>query len=184
MHTHSAHGDCCGPAERRSVGCAVLTVSDTRTLETDKSGALAAERLTARGHVLRDRQIVVDDIARIRDVVSGWLARGDVDVVVVTGGTGLTFRDITPDALAPLATKEIPGFGELFRWLSYADIGSSTVQSRAAGYLCGKSLVFALPGSTGAVRLAFDKILDEQLDPDFKPCNFIELLPRIRGDRP
>lgn len=163
-----------------SVGCAVVTVSDSRTMETDTSGALAVERLRAIGHDVVSREIILDTVHLIRAQVAALAARKDVDVIVLTGGTGLTRRDVTPDAIAPLAEKRIPGFGELFRWLSYKDIGTSTVQSRADGWLVGGTLVFALPGSTGAVRLAFDGILDEQLNATHKPCNFIQLLPRIR----
>jgi molybdenum cofactor biosynthesis protein B len=161
------------------VTCAVLTVSDTRTMDQDTSGAYLADGLREMGHTLKTRELMKDDIDLIRGKIRSWIADDDVKVVVVTGGTGLTRRDVTPDAIEPLADKAIPGFGELFRWLSYADIGSSTVQSRAGAWLCGGTLVFALPGSTGAVRLGFDKILVEQLDSRHKPCNFINLLPRI-----
>ncbi len=164
------------------VGCAVLTVSDTRTLASDTSGQLAADHLVAMGHVLRDRRIVVDEVEAIRAVVRGWIADPAVDVVVTTGGSGVTARDVTPEALAPLGTRHIPGFGELFRWLSYADIGASTIQSRADAWVCEGTLVFVLPGSTGAVRLAMEKILVGQLDSRTRPCNFVELLPRIRGE--
>jgi len=160
---------------------AVLTVSDTRTLETDTSGALAARELESAGHVLAERRIVADDIDAIRGAFQSFAARADVDVVIATGGTGVTARDVTPDALAPLVTKPIPGFGELFRFLSYAEIGAATIQSRAEAALCGTTLVFALPGSTGAVRLALEKIVLPQLDGRTKPCNFAELLPRIQG---
>ncbi|MCA9541527.1 MAG: molybdenum cofactor biosynthesis protein [Myxococcales bacterium] len=163
------------------VGCAVVTVSDTRTFETDKSGAVIVDRLTAMGHPIIDRRIVRDEQSVITELVAEYVDRDDVTVVVLTGGTGLTRRDVTPDAIAALGTKHIPGFGELFRWLSYADIGSSTIQSRADAWLCGTTLVFALPGSTGAVTLAMDRILVEQLDARHRPCNFIELLPRILG---
>jgi molybdenum cofactor biosynthesis protein B len=160
---------------------AVLTVSDTRTLETDTSGALAASELEGAGHVLADRRIVADEIHAIRGALQSFVERADVDVVITTGGTGVTARDVTPDALAPLVTKPIPGFGELFRYLSYTDIGAATIQSRAEAALCGTTLVFALPGSTGAVRLALEKIVLPQLDSRTKPCNFAELLPRIQG---
>lgn len=165
------------------VDCAVVSVSDTRTLENDASGALLAERLTTMGHVVVERTIVKDEVDAIRGLVAQHIERR-LAVVLVTGGTGLTARDVTPDAIAPLATRPIPGFGELFRWLSFADIGTSTIQSRADAWLCGGTLVFALPGSTGACRLAFDRILAEQLDARHRPCNFVELLPRIRGERP
>lgn len=162
------------------VDCAVFTVSDTRTPDNDTSGDTLADGLTGMGHRVVRRAIIADDIALLRDAVSRCIAAPDLDVVLLTGGTGITRRDQTPEAIAPLATKHIPGFGELFRWLSYADIGSSTIQSRADAWLCGTTLVFALPGSTGAVRLAFDKILIEQLDARHRPCNFIQLLNRIK----
>jgi molybdenum cofactor biosynthesis protein B len=163
---------------------AVLTVSDTRTLETDKSGAYLAEAMQAAGHVIALRNIVPDELTLLQSTLSALIADGAVDVVIATGGTGITKRDVTPDALAPLVTKWIPGFGELFRYLSYADIGAATIQSRAEAALCGGTLVFALPGSTGACRLALEKIIVPQLDSRTKPCNFAELLPRIRGEKP
>lgn len=166
-----------------AVGCAVLTISDTRTLETDTSGLLAVERLQSMGHRVEVREILVDDAAQIRARVAELAAGDRVDVIVLTGGTGLTRRDVTPDAIAGIADKHIPGFGELFRWLSFQDIGTSTVQSRADAWLVTGTLVFALPGSTGAVRTGFDGILAEQLDSRHRPCNFIALLPRIRGDK-
>jgi molybdopterin adenylyltransferase len=159
---------------------AVLTVSDTRTLETDTSGALAETELRRSGHDVCERRIVTDDVAAIRAALEQSIAAPDIDAVVVTGGTGITARDVTPDALAPLVTKAIPGFGELFRMLSYAEIGAATIQSRAEAALCAGTLVFALPGSTGAVRLALEKIILPQLDSRTRPCNFAELLPRIR----
>jgi molybdenum cofactor biosynthesis protein B len=162
------------------VRVAVLTASDTRTLETDKSGAAIIEALTTAGHVVAARQILPDNLEDLRRALSGWIADANVDVVIASGGTGITGRDVTPEAMAPLVTKPIPGFGELFRYLSYADIGTSTIQSRAEGALCGATLVFLLPGSTGAVRLAMSKILLPQLDSRTKPCNFVELIPRFR----
>jgi molybdenum cofactor biosynthesis protein B len=163
------------------VAIAVLTVSDTRTLETDSSGGTLVERLTAAGHRIAQRRIISDDLEKIRAQLEQWIADPAIDVVIATGGTGITQRDVTPDALAPLITKPIPGFGELFRWLSYEEIGASTIQSRAEAGLCGTTLVFTLPGSTGAVRLALDKILLSQLDSRTRPCNFVELLPRVKG---
>lgn len=163
---------------------AVLTVSDTRTLETDKSGAYVAEALQTAGHVIALRNIVPDELTLLQSTLSALIADNAVDVVIATGGTGITKRDVTPEALAPLVTKWIPGFGELFRYLSYADIGAATIQSRAEAALCGGTLVFALPGSTGACRLALEKIIVPQLDIRTKPCNFAELLPRIRGEKP
>lgn len=164
-----------------AVGYAVVTVSDTRTLQTDTSGKLAIERLDRMGHRLVARSIVPDDERRIQALVAGYVANSEIDVVVLTGGTGVTRRDVTPEAVAALGTKHIPGFGELFRWLSYQQIGTSAIQSRADAWLCGSTLVFVLPGSTGAVALAMDHILREQLDVRHKPCNFIQLMPRIKG---
>jgi molybdopterin adenylyltransferase len=161
------------------LGVAVLTVSDTRNLETDKSGGLIVERLASVGHRLVAREILKDDADALRAQMRTWIADDAVEVILATGGTGITARDVTPEALAPLVTKPIPGFGELFRWLSYADIGASTIQSRAEAALCERTLVFALPGSTGAVKLAMDEIILPQLDSRTKPCNFAELLPRI-----
>lgn len=165
------------------VRVAVLTVSDTRTPATDTSGQLIVDRLTAAGHEVVRREIVRDNREAIRGVLRGWIEDPGVEVVVSTGGTGVTPRDVTPEALAPLVTKPIPGFGELFRWLSFAEIGTSTIQSRAEAALCGETYVFLLPGSNGAVRTALDKILLSQLDHRHRPCNFVELLPRIRGER-
>ena len=158
-----------------------MTVSDTRTLETDKSGGLIAESVLAAGHVVALRQIVPDELTVLQGAFSTMIADQTVDVVIATGGTGITMRDVTPEALTPLVTKWIPGFGELFRYLSYADIGAATIQSRAEAALCDATLVFALPGSTGAVKLALEKIILPQLDSRTKPCNFAELLPRVRG---
>jgi len=165
-----------------SLRISVITVSDTRTLETDKSGQILVEFVHQSSHQLVHRVIVKDDTPSIRDTVAHQCSAGNVDVVLLTGGTGITERDVTPEAISPLVTKEIPGFGELFRMLSYADIGAATIQSRAFAALCGRVLVFALPGSTGAVQLAVDKIICPQLDRATKPCNFAQLLPRIRHD--
>lgn len=162
---------------------AVLTVSDTRTLADDRSGALIAETLAAAGHVIAARAIVKDNRDTIRSQLAAWIDDPAIDVVITTGGTGVTPRDVTPEALAPLITKSIPGFGELFRWLSFAEIGTSTIQSRAEAALCKDTYVFLLPGSTGGVRLAVEKILLQQLDSRHRPCNFMMLLPRIRGER-
>ena len=163
-----------------SLGIAIVTVSDTRTLETDKSGDALNSFVLEAGHRLCERLIVTDDAELIRQTVKRIVAMSDVDVILITGGTGITKRDVTPEALAPLVTKDIPGFGELFRMLSYEDIGASTIQSRAMAALCETTLVFALPGSTGAIRLAVDKILRSQLDSRTRPCNFATLLPRVR----
>lgn len=164
------------------VDIAVVTVSDSRTPETDVSGDTAAQLLTGAGHRVVEREMVMDEKRAIQDVLGRVLGRTRIDIVVMTGGTGLTQRDVTPEAVAPFVTKPIPGFGELFRWLSFQDIGTSTIQSRAEAVLCGPTLVFLLPGSPSAVRMAIEKILLPQLDSRTKPCNFVQLLPRIRGD--
>jgi molybdenum cofactor biosynthesis protein B len=165
------------------VNVAVLTISDTRTTANDTSGDLVAERLGGAGHRVVARAIVIDDELAIRARLAAWIADDGVDVVVATGGTGITPRDVTPEALAPLVTKPIPGFGELFRQLSFAEIGTATVQSRAIGALCGRTYVFLLPGSTAGVRLGVEQILLPQLDHRTKPCNFVMLLPRIRAEK-
>ena len=164
------------------VNIAVLTVSDTRTLETDGSGGYIAERLTEVGHRIVARAIVKDGELVIRAQLAQWIADPGVDVVIATGGTGVTPRDVTPEALAPLVTKSIPGFGELFRWLSFQEIATSTIQSRAEAALCGQTYVFLLPGSTSGVRTGVEKILIPQLDHRHKPCNFVMLLPRIKNE--
>ncbi len=164
------------------LGIAVLTVSDTRTEADDKSGQTLIERLQGAGHRLADRVIVPDDIYKIRAVVSAWIADPQVQVVIATGGTGLTGRDSTPEAVQPLLDKEITGFGELFRMLSWDEIGTSTLQSRAVGGLANGTFLFCLPGSTGACRTAWDRILQPQLDARTQPCNFVELMPRL-GER-
>lgn len=158
---------------------AVLTISDSRSLADDKSGDLLASFIAADQHQLVDRALVRDDIYAIRAQVSQWIADAEVQVVIATGGTGFTGRDSTPEALLPLFDKQIEGFGELFRQLSYADIGTSTIQSRAVGGLANGTLVFSLPGSSGAVTLGWEKILHNQLDINFRPCNFAELIPRF-----
>jgi len=160
---------------------AVLTISDTRTEQTDRSGQALVERLTAAGHRLADKRIVPDDVYRIRAVVSAWIADPDVQVILTTGGTGFTGRDSTPEAVAVLLDKRIEGFGELFRQLSWQEIGSSTVQSRCLGGLANATVLFCLPGSTGACRTAWDGILAEQLDSQHKPCNFANLVIPERG---
>ncbi len=180
--------DCCysGRVSERAfipVNVAILTVSDTRTLQTDRSGKLAEDRLAAAGHNVISREVVTDNRQQIGQRLADFIADPGIDVVITTGGTGVTPRDVTPEAVEPLTTKAIPGFGELFRQLSYEEIGTSTIQSRACAALCGTTYVFVLPGSTGAVRLAMDKILLQQLDHRHRPCNFVELLPRIRHER-
>lgn len=152
---------------------AVLTVSDTRTEENDTSGQFLAEALVADGHRLVEKQIVPDDVYQLRAVVSRWIAAADVQVVLVTGGTGFTDRDSTPEALQPLFDKAVDGFGELFRQVSFAEIGSSTVQSRALAGLANRTLVCCVPGSTGACRTAWQGILQQQLDARHRPCNFV-----------
>jgi molybdenum cofactor biosynthesis protein B len=158
---------------------AVVTVSDTRDLTTDTSGALIVELLEAAGHTLAQRHLIKDDLALIRTLFAALIADASVQVVIATGGTGVTARDVTPEALEPLVTKPILGFGELFRMLSYAEIGASTIQSRATAALCDKTLCFLLPGSRGAVQLAMERILVPQLDRRTRPCNFAELMPRF-----
>jgi molybdopterin adenylyltransferase len=158
---------------------AVVTISDTRDLETDTSGALLIELLTGAGHQIAQRHLIPDDLAGIRGLLSTLIADPSVQVVIATGGTGITARDVTVEAIEPLVSKWIPGFGELFRWLSFAEIGASTIQSRSSAALCDKTLVFALPGSRGAVRLAMERIVLPQLDRRTRPCNFAELMPRF-----
>jgi len=162
-----------------SLECAVLTVSDSRTVATDTSGDLLVELLVADGHRLADRALVPDDVYQVRAIVSRWIADPRINVILSTGGTGFTGRDSTPEALLPLFDKTIFGFGELFRQISYAEIGASTIQSRAVGGLANATLIFALPGSGNAVRTGWEKILHHQLDVSFRPCNFVELLPRL-----
>lgn len=167
-----------------SVAVAVLTVSDSRTIETDTSGRIVIDRLTQAGHRIEDRKMCKDDYQAIREIIGAWVADSKVEFVIVTGGTGLTQRDVTPDAVRSLFTKPIPGFGELFRWLSYREIGTSTIQSRADAGVCGDTIVFLLPGSTGACRLGIEEIILPQLDLDHTPCNLAELLPRIKQEHP
>ncbi|NDH40356.1 MAG: molybdenum cofactor biosynthesis protein B [Gammaproteobacteria bacterium] len=155
---------------------AVLTVSDTRTLETDTSGAFLVEALQAAGHEVVNRDIVIDDVYQLRAVVSGWIADPGVEVVLTTGGTGFSGRDSTPEALAPLFDKRIEGFGEVFRALSFEEIGSSTVQSRALAGMANGTVIFCMPGSTGACRTAWEGVLRDQLDSDHRPCNFVGVL--------
>jgi molybdenum cofactor biosynthesis protein B len=158
---------------------AVLTVSDTRTLETDRSGDTLADRLTAAGHRLAARAIVPDDIEAIRVQVRAWIADPAVDVVISTGGTGFTGRDVTPEAIEPLFEKRMDGFSAIFHRISYDKIGTSTLQSRATGGVAGGTYIFVLPGSPGACRDAWDGILASQLDYRHRPCNFVEIMPRL-----
>jgi molybdopterin adenylyltransferase len=164
----------------RPLNIAVLTVSDSRSLAEDRSGDLLVERLTAAGHRLADRALVVDDAARIADQLRAWVADPVIDVVISTGGTGVTGRDVTPEALERVAEKLIPGFGELFRLISFNKIGTSALQSRATAGVAGGTYLFALPGSPGACKDGWDEILSSQLDIRHRPCNFAELLPRLR----
>ena len=166
----------------RPVRIAVLTVSDTRTIADDRSGDTLVARLTGAGHVLADRAIERDDADLIAARLTQWIDDRAVDCVLTTGGTGVTGRDVTPEALARVWDKEIPGFGELFRWLSYQSIGTSTIQSRATACVARGTYIFALPGSTGAVKDGWDDILATQLDIRHRPCNFVELMPRLREE--
>jgi molybdenum cofactor biosynthesis protein B len=157
----------------------VLTVSDSRTEADDTSGHYLVNALQAGGHELADKRILTDDLYQVRARVAWWIAEPGVDVALITGGTGMTGRDITPQALQPLLDRDVDGFGELFRYLSFQEIGTATVQSRAFAGLANGTLVFALPGSTGACRTAWEGILAEQLDARHRPCNFATLLPRF-----
>lgn len=166
----------------QALSVAVLTVSDTRTTANDTSGDLIQERLQDAGHRLAARRIVRDDLHLVREQLTAWVRDVSVDIIIATGGTGLTRRDITPEAAAPLLTKPIPGFGELFRSLSYAEIGASTIQSRAEAGIAEGTVLFLLPGSPNACRLALEKIILPQLDRRTRPCNITQLLPRIRHE--
>ncbi|GBQ12753.1 molybdenum cofactor biosynthesis protein B [Acidiphilium acidophilum DSM 700] len=163
-----------------AVSIAVMTVSDTRTLDNDTSGAALAERVVASGHHLADRVILRDDADLIERQLRAWIGNPAIDVVITTGGTGVTGRDVTPEAFDRVVEKRIEGFGELFRMLSYQKIGTSTIQSRAIGGVAGGTYLFALPGSTGAVKDGWDDILVFQLDARHRPCNLVELMPRLR----
>ncbi|WP_338445220.1 molybdenum cofactor biosynthesis protein B [Pelagerythrobacter marensis] len=166
------------------IGIAVLTVSDSRTAADDTSGDILAGRIEGAGHRLVERAIVRDDSDAIAHRLEAWMADSRIDAIVATGGTGLTGRDVTPEALEKVrrdhAGRDIPGFGELFRWLSYKSIGTSTIQSRACAIVAAGTYIFALPGSNGAVKDGWDGILAEQLDSRNRPCNFAELMPRLR----
>jgi len=163
-----------------AVNIAVLTVSDTRTLENDTSGQTLVDRLTEAGHKLADRRILKDDKQTLIDQLKSWIANPNIDVVISTGGTGVTGRDVTPEAFAAVYDKEIIGFGELFRMLSYQKIGTSTIQSRATAGVAHGTYLFALPGSTSACREGWDDIIRWQLDSRHKPCNLVELMPRLK----
>jgi molybdenum cofactor biosynthesis protein B len=162
------------------IGIAVLTVSDTRTPDTDSSGDILAARIVDAGHTIAARTIVKDDAELLRAQFEAWIDDPAIDAVVSTGGTGLTGRDVTPEALARIeGARDIPGFGELFRWISFSTIGTSTVQSRALAVVARGTFIFALPGSNGAVKDGWDRILAEQLDSRNRPCNFVDLIPRL-----
>jgi molybdenum cofactor biosynthesis protein B len=158
---------------------AVLAVSDSRTLEDDRSGATLAERIAGSGHILADRAIVTDDAGKIRKVIKRWLKDAVVDVIITTGGTGFTGRDVTPEAVEPLFEKRMEGFAAIFHKISYEKIGTSTIQSRATAGLAKGKFVFCLPGSTGACKDAWDEILVRQFDYRHEPCNFVEIMPRL-----
>lgn len=164
------------PTPFRPLQISVLTVSDTRSLAEDTSGDALVTKLTTAGHFLYERELVKDDVYAMRAVVSKWIADNENHVVLITGGTGFYSRDSTPEAMIPLFDKQIDGFGELFRQISYEEIGTSTIQSRAVAGLANNTLIFCLPGSTGACRTAWNGILKEQLDATHRPCNFVELL--------
>tara|TARA_B110000014_G_C19897689_1_gene464427 strand:- start:126 stop:626 length:501 start_codon:yes stop_codon:yes gene_type:complete len=162
------------------VNIALLTVTDTRTLDTDKSGAILVEKIKKANHNLVDRKICKDSKNEIIQILNQWVEKKEIDVILTTGGTGLTGRDITPEALNEIADKHIPGFGEVFRYLSLETVGTSSIQSRACAILSKGKYIFALPGSSGGVTDAWDKILIHQLDVNHKPCNFVELFPRLK----
>ncbi len=161
------------------VRVAILTISDTRDEESDTSGQVLVDRVKAAGHALAGRAVVRDNVEQIRQTVRDWVASGQVDAIVTTGGTGLTGRDVTPEALEPLFDKKIDGFSVVFHMVSYASVGLSTLQSRATAGLIGGVFVFCLPGSNGAVRDGWDKVIAAQLDSRHKPCNMVELMPRL-----
>jgi len=162
------------------VNIALLTVTDTRTFENDKSGVILVKKIEEANHNLADRKICKDDKEDIKSIINEWLNEKDIDVIITTGGTGLTGRDITPEALNDIADKHIPGFGEMFRYISIKSVGTSSIQSRACAVLAKGKYVFALPGSSGGVTDAWDEILKYQLDINHKPCNFVELFPRLK----
>jgi molybdenum cofactor biosynthesis protein B len=164
------------------VNIAILTVSDTRTAKEDRSGDYLQAEIAAAGHKLADRALLKDDVAAIRTKVAGWIADPGVDVVITTGGTGFTGRDVTPEAVSPLFEKEIDGFSAVFHMLSYEKVGTSTVQSRARGGVANSTYIFCLPGSPGACKDAWEGILKWQLDNRHRPCNFVEILPRLAED--
>ena len=162
------------------VNIALLTVTDTRTLKDDKSGAILVGKISEASHNLVDRKICKDNKKDIKKIIKDWLKKKNIDVIITTGGTGLTGRDITPEAIDEIADKHIPGFGEIFRMISLGTVGTSSIQSRACAVLAKGKYIFALPGSSGGVTDAWDKILKFQLDINHKPCNFVELFPRLK----
>ena len=162
------------------VNIAIMTVSDTRTIKNDRSGLTLVERLEKAGHFLADRAIIRDDVPSIIKKLREWIEKPEIDAVITTGGTGVTGRDVTPEALAQVWDKDIPGFGELFRWISYQNIKTSALQSRACAGVANGTYLFSLPGSTGACKDGWDKILIDQLDIRHKPCNLVELMPRLK----
>ena len=162
------------------VNIALLTVTDTRTFENDKSGGILVNKIKEADHNLIDRKICMDNKDDIKNIINEWLKEKNIDVIITTGGTGLTGRDITPEALNEIADKHIPGFGEMFRYISIKSVGTSSIQSRACAVLANGKYVFALPGSSGGVTDAWDQILKYQLDINHKPCNFVELFPRLK----
>jgi molybdenum cofactor biosynthesis protein B len=169
-----------GKLEFLPIGIAILTVSDSRDEQSDKSGRLLVERLTRAGHRLAEKLIVPDDIYQIRAAVSRWIADPEVNAIITTGGTGVTGRDGTPEAVRPLLDKVLDGFGEMFRSISYADIRTSTLQSRALAGVANATYVFCVPGSSGACATAWDELIAAQLDARTRPCNLVELMPRLR----
>ena len=162
------------------VNIVLLTVTDTRTLKNDKSGAILVDKISKANHNLVDRKICKDNKKDIKKIIKDWLNKKNIDVIITTGGTGLTGRDITPEAINEIADKHIPGFGEIFRMISLGTVGTSSIQSRACAVLAKGKYIFALPGSSGGVTDAWDKILKFQLDINHKPCNFVELFPRLK----
>ena len=162
------------------VNIALLTVTDTRTLKDDKSGAILTNKISEANHNLVDRKICKDNKTDIKKIIKNWLKKKNIDVIITTGGTGLTGRDITPEAIDEIADKHIPGFGEIFRLISLGTVGTSSIQSRACAVLAKGKYIFVLPGSSGGVTDAWDKILKFQLDINHKPCNFVELFPRLK----
>ena len=165
---------------RACYNISIITISDTRNLNNDSSGEFLEKRILSVGHKIADRKLVKDEKNLIKKILNKWIKESNIDVIITTGGTGLTGRDITPEAIKDIADKEIPGFGELFRELSYKTIGTSAMQSRACAVLANGKYIFALPGSSGGVTDAWDGILKYQLDINHKPCNFVELFPRLK----